>query len=43
MWHEDTLASIRAVVQAEDMPALGYDSDDEPQVLVNKRVEVKRQ
>ncbi|CAM9400941.1 unnamed protein product [Hapterophycus canaliculatus] len=41
MWHEDTLASIRAVVEGEDLPASGYDSDDEPQVLLNKRVKVK--
>ncbi|CAM9482017.1 unnamed protein product [Scytosiphon promiscuus] len=41
MWHEDTLASIRAVIEGEDMPTSGYDSDDDPQVLLNKRVKVK--
>lgn len=40
MWHEETLDSIRAIIQGAEMPALGYDSDDDPQVLVNKRVEV---
>lgn len=40
VWHEETLDSIRAITQGEEMPAVGYDSDDDPQVLVNKRVEV---
>lgn len=43
MWHEETLASIRAVRQGEDMPAVGYDSDDDPHVLLNKRIKVRRQ
>lgn len=41
MWHEETLASIRAVRQGEDMPAVGYDSDDDPHVLLNKRIKVR--
>eukprot|EP00752_Nemacystus_decipiens_P004045 g3704.t1 len=43
MWHEETLASIQAVLRGEDMPAVGYDSDDDPEVLVNKRIKVKWQ
>lgn len=41
MWHEETLESIRAVRQGEDMPAVGYDSDDDPDVLLNKRIKVR--
>lgn len=41
MWHEETLASIQAVLRGEDMPAVGYDSDDDPEVLVNKRIKVR--
>lgn len=40
MWHEETLASIQAVLGGEDMPVVGYDSDDDPEVLVNKRIKV---
>lgn len=40
MWHEETLASIQAVLRGEDMPAVGYDSDDDPEVLVHKRIKV---
>eukprot|EP00903_Cladosiphon_okamuranus_P019913 g18301.t2 len=43
MWHEETLASIQAVLRGEDMPAIGYNSDDDPEVLVNKRIKVKWQ
>lgn len=39
-WHEETLASIQAVLRGEDMPAVGYDSDDDPEMLVNKRIKV---
>lgn len=42
MWHEDTLASLRAVLEGEDLPANGFDSDDDPQVLLNKRVRVRQ-
>lgn len=41
MWHEETLASMQAVLQGEGMPAVGYDSDDDPEVLVNKRIKVR--
>lgn len=41
MWHEETLASMQSVLRGEDMPAVGYDSDDDPEVLVNKRIKVR--
>lgn len=43
MWHEETLTSIRAVLAGEDDISVGYDSDDDPTVLVNKRVQVRKQ
>lgn len=41
MWHEETLTSVEAILRGEDMPAVGYDSDDDPEVLVNKRIKVR--
>lgn len=42
MWHEKTLASIRAVFNGQDVPSTGYDSDDDPRVLLGKRVQARK-
>lgn len=41
-WHEETLASIQAVLQGGDVPSSGYDSDDDPQLLVGKRIQARK-
>lgn len=41
IWHEETLASVQAVLRGEEMPAVGYDSDDDPEALVNKRIKAR--
>lgn len=41
-WHEETLASIQAVLQGRDVPSSGYDSDDDPELLVGKRIQARR-
>lgn len=41
-WHEETLASIQAVLQGRDVPGSGYDSDDDPESLVNRRIQARK-
>lgn len=41
-WHEETLNSIRAVLRGRDISSRGYDSDDDPKSLINKRLEVSQ-
>lgn len=41
-WHGATLANIRAVLEGQGVPSTGYDSDDDPAVLVGKRIAVSK-
>lgn len=41
-WAEATFANFEAVLAGSPLPLPGYDSDDDPEVLVSKRIEVRR-
>lgn len=41
-WHETTHDILLAILSREDLPPHGYNSDDEPEVLVHTRIEVSR-
>lgn len=41
-WHGATLANIRTVLEEQGVPSTGYDSDDDPAVLVGKRIAVSK-
>lgn len=41
-WYETTLESLAAIASGEEVASVGYDSDDEPEALVNKRIKVRR-
>ncbi|CAM9113487.1 unnamed protein product [Discosporangium mesarthrocarpum] len=40
-WHCVSLQNVQALARGEDIPIPGYDSDDDPHLLVKKRIQVR--